>query len=74
MRQFDDFEKQQKFETKRLVDYAYKALAAGNSAISVKKDLVFKGVPQQDAEYVVDYIYRKKRWQIAWGRAGGGVR
>ncbi len=74
MRQYDEFEKQYQFETKQLVNYVYKALAEGKSVVVVKQDLIYKGIPEQDAEYVVNYIYRKKRWQIAWERAGGGAR
>ncbi|MBE2198777.1 MAG: hypothetical protein IAE79_09215 [Anaerolinea sp.] len=73
MHQYDDFEKQYEFETKRLVEYVYKSLASGNSVLTVKKELIFKGIAEQDAEYVVNYVYQKKRWQIAWQRAGGGA-
>ncbi|MEZ4645536.1 MAG: hypothetical protein R3E31_22850 [Chloroflexota bacterium] len=74
MEQYDDFEKQHDFETKRLVDYVYKSLSDGNSVLAVKKDLIFKGIAEQEADYVVNYIYQKKRWQIAWRRAGEGAK
>lgn len=74
MHQYDDFEKQYEFETKRLVEYVYKSLSSGNSTVAVKKELIFKGVSESEANYIVDYIYKKKRWQIAWQRAGSGTK
>ncbi len=68
------FEKQKNFETTQLATAVYKALSAGESALKVQQDLIYKGVDRETAEYVVNYIHQKKRWHIAWHRAGSGLK
>ncbi len=70
----NQFAKKQEFEAEQLATAVYKALAAGESVVKVKQDLIYKGLDQETAEYIVDYIFQKKRWHIAWHRASGGVK
>lgn len=74
MYQQDKFEKERSFETAKLVTAVYNALAAGESVTKVQQDLVYKGIDEATAAYVVKRVYEKKRWQIAWQRAGESVR
>lgn len=69
----DAFEKRRQHQVAQLTNYVYQALAGGDSLPTVKKNLVYKGVDEATAVYVVEYIYQKKRWQIAWERASGGL-
>lgn len=70
----DAFEKKRQHATQRLVDAAYRRLADGRSVVQATEDLVHMGVDRETAVYVTNHVYRRKRWQIAWQRAGGGAR
>lgn len=74
MAQQDNLEKERAYETARLVTAVYNALAAGDSVAKVQQDLVYKGLDEETAGYVVQRVYEKKRWQIAWQRAGESMR
>lgn len=70
----EEFEKRRSHATKRLVDLAYRQLVEGSPAGKVADDLVHMGVDVETAAFITQYVYKKKRWQIAWQRAGGGAR
>ncbi len=66
--------RQRDFETTQLATAVYNALAAGESAAKVQQDLIYKGVDESTAVYIVSHIYQKKRWQITWYRTGVGLK
>ncbi len=74
MAQHDNLEKERAYETAKLVTAVYNALAAGDSVAKVQQDLLYKGLDEETAVYVVQRVYKKKRWQIAWQRAGQSMR